>query len=122
MTLYTHKRQTLKKSKLTISTSSAFNYFIKKYLEISLSGSIICGNFPTTEKNPYEDYMCYVNETMSDEEILDKINHYINLPINEYNNIINNSYLITKNNFIYENANDKFNKIMEFIINENNQS
>ena len=76
----------------------------------------------TTEKNPYEDYMCYVNETMSDEEILDKINHYINLPINEYNNIINNSYLITKNNFIYENANDKFNKIMEFIINENNES
>ena len=112
----------INKSKLTISTSSAFNYFIKKYLEISLSGSIICGNFPTTEKNPYEDYMCYVNETMSDEEILDKINNYINLPINEYNNIINNSYLITKNNFIYENANDKFNKIMEFIINENNQS
>jgi len=94
----------INQSKLTISTSSAFNYFLKKYLEISMSGSIIAGNFPSTEINPYINSMCLLDETMSDNTIISKLKTFINLSNNDYNTIINNSYEYTKNNLLYSNG------------------
>ena len=33
----------------------------KKYIEISLSGSIICGDFPSLDNNIFSDCMCIIN-------------------------------------------------------------
>ena len=110
-------------SKLTISTSSAFNYFLKKYLEISMSGSILAGNFPTTENNPYINCMCLLDETMTDDTILSKLKAFINLSDSDYNNIIKASHEYTSNNLSYENGLINFDNIFDNITNniiENN--
>ena len=99
----------INQSKITICTSSIFNYFVKKYIEISLSGSIICGDFPLLEDNIFSDCMCIINNNMSDIEILNQINNYINLSSIEYNNIITKAYNISFNKFSYEIGLNKFN-------------
>ena len=71
--------QLINKAKITISTCSSFNYLLKKYIEISLSGSIIAGNFPETEENLYKDCMCLLDETDSDEIIIEKLKTILEL-------------------------------------------
>ena len=112
----------INKSKITISTGSAFNYFVKKYLEISASGSIIAGNFPKTEKNLYNDCMCYLDENMSDEQIIDKLKLYLDLNKNDYNTLVKKSYNITNSCFTYKNASDYFNHLLNFIDNHDNKN
>ena len=112
----------INQSKLTICTSSVFDYFVKKYIEISLSGSIICGDFPDLENNIYLDNMCNINNNMSDEDILKTINKYLNLTPIEYNNIINNAYNISLSNFSHTIGVNKFNTfINNILLNQNNQ-
>lgn len=105
----------INQSKLTISTSSAFNYFLKKYLEISMSGSILAGNFPITEHNPYTNCMCLLDETMNDNTILSKLKAFINLSNSDYNNIIKASYEYTSNNLSYEKGLIKLDNIFDSI-------
>ena len=110
----------INQSKLTICTCSIFQYFVKKYIEISLSGSIICGDFPNLENNIYLDNMCNINNNMSDNDILTQINKYLSLSPIEYNNIINNSYNITLSNFSHDIGINKFNKFINNILDTQN--
>ena len=67
--------------------------------------------------------MCYLDETMDDNTILNKLKSFINMNDYDYNNIIYQSYEYTKNNLSYNNAVIHFNKIFNNITNntENNQ-
>ena len=107
----------INKAKITLSTCSKFNYFLKKYIEISLSGSVIAGNFPSTETNIYKDCMCLLEENDSDEEIIKKINHILNLSSHDYNKIIDHSYNVSIENHNYIQANKHFDKIINYIYN-----
>ena len=107
--------QLINKAKITISTCSSFNYLLKKYIEISLSGSIIAGNFPVTEENLYKDCMCLLDETDSDEVIIEKLKKILELSDTNYNNIIKNSYNISIENYIYNNGLERFNKIIDYM-------
>ena len=78
-----------------------------------MSGSIIAGNFPSTEINPYINSMCLLDETMSDNTIISKLKAFISLSNNDYNNIINNSYQYTKNNLLYSNGILALNNIID---------
>ena len=113
----------INKAKITISTCSSFNYFLKKYIEISLSGSIIAGNFPKTEnENVYENTMCLLEETYTDELIIHKLKNILSLSSEEYNNIVKKSYEISMENYTYTQGLEKFDKIFNYIYNlqENN--
>ena len=107
----------ISKAKITISTCSSFNYLLKKYIEISLSGSIIAGNYPHTEENIYKDCMCLLEETDSDIEIIEKLKKILNLSSDEYNKIINDSYDVSINNYTYKQGLLRFNKIIDYINN-----
>jgi hypothetical protein len=107
--------QLINKAKITISTCSSFNYLLKKYIEISLSGSIIAGNYPTTEENIYKNCMCLLDETDNDEVIIEKIKNILNLSKEDYNDIIRESYKISIENHSYTNAIERFNKIINYI-------
>ena len=109
--------QLINKAKITISTCSSFNYLLKKYIEISLSGSIIAGNYPTTEENIYKNCMCLLDETDTDEVIIEKIKNILNLSREDYNNILIESYKISIENHSYINAIERFNKIIDYICN-----
>ena len=107
----------ISKLKITISTCSSFNYLLKKYIEISFSGSIIAGNFPITEENIYKDCMCLLEDTDSDIEIIEKLKKILNLSSDEYNKIINDSYDVSINNYTYKQGLLRFNKIIDYINN-----
>tara|TARA_B100001250_G_C19729578_1_gene757795 strand:+ start:75 stop:1250 length:1176 start_codon:yes stop_codon:yes gene_type:complete len=111
--------QLINKSKITISTCSSFNYLLKKYIEISLSGSIIAGNYPTTEENLYKECMCLLDETDTDEVIIQKLQNILNLSNEDYNDIIRDSYKISVENYSYIQGVERFNKIINYI-DENN--
>tara|TARA_A100001015_G_C14932058_1_gene688860 strand:- start:1054 stop:1398 length:345 start_codon:yes stop_codon:yes gene_type:complete len=105
----------ISKAKITISTCSSFNYLLKKYIEISLSGSIIAGNYPHTEENIYKDCMCLLEETYSDIDIIEKLKKILNLSSDEYNKIINDSYDVSVNNYTYKQGLLRFNKVIDYI-------
>lgn len=105
----------ISKAKITISTCSSFNYLLKKYIEISLSGSIIAGNYPHTEENIYKDCMCLLEETDSDIDIIEKLKKILNLSSDEYNKIINDSYDVSVNNYTYKQGLLRFNKVIDYI-------
>ena len=111
--------QLINKTKITISTCSSFNYLLKKYIEISLSGSIIAGNYPTTEENKYKNCMCLLDETDTDEVIIEKIKNILNLSKEDYNNIIRDSYKISIENYSYNQGVERFNKIINYIYKNN---
>jgi hypothetical protein len=117
ITIKNELSQLINKSKITISTCSSFNYLLKKYIEISLSGSIIAGNYPTTEENIYKNCMCLLDETDTDEVIIEKIKNILNLSKEDYNDIIRESYKISIENHSYINAIERFNKIIYYICN-----
>lgn len=61
-------------SYLAVATTSKYNFLVKKYLEIPACGTMILGNIPTNYKNIYnEKTMCAVDNTMTGNEIADKI-------------------------------------------------
>jgi hypothetical protein len=62
--------KTIAQSYLTICTRSRSDTLMKKYLEISASGSTILGNIPSDYKNLFSGNIVEVDESMTDEEIL----------------------------------------------------
>tara|TARA_B100001094_G_C18191818_1_gene807814 strand:- start:633 stop:5519 length:4887 start_codon:yes stop_codon:yes gene_type:complete len=105
----------INKSKITICTSSMFNYFIKKYIEIPLSNSVLAGNFPKQEKNIFDNNMIYIDDDMEDKEIINKLKFYLDND-NLLNEMRDNSYKISCN-YTYKKGLDEFNNIINNIIN-----
>ena len=115
LTINTDLCKLIQKSKITIVTCSVFEYFVKKYIEVSLSGSLICGNFPSTEKNIFKNSMCLLEPTMSDEDIVAKIQKLLNLPYELIHNMIITNQNIALNNYTYTQGLTKFTNIINYI-------
>ena len=63
--------------------------------------------------------MCLLDETDTDEVIIEKIKNILNLSKEDYNNIIRDSYKISIENYSYNQGVERFNKIINYIY-ENN--
>lgn len=63
----------ISKSYITIATTSKYDFLIKKYQEIPLSGSMIMGNIPTNYSDIYTKDTIINIKTMNENEIIKKI-------------------------------------------------
>lgn len=68
-------------ARLCVATNSAYNFLIKKYLEIPSCGTAILGNIPSNYSDIFtEDTMVYVHRKMSDHEIMVEISNHLQNP------------------------------------------
>lgn len=64
----------INRSHITICTCSIFNYKVKKYIEVPLCNSVLCGNYPNIEKAIFNnDEMILLQEEWSDDDIKDYV-------------------------------------------------
>lgn len=84
----------LNRSKLCIGTKSRYDYLVGKYFEISSSNCLIVGDIPTDGINLLKNNILELSQTLSDNEIIDKLTNCIK-NYNEYTNIISNLKEIT---------------------------
>jgi hypothetical protein len=82
----------LNKSYIGITTSSSYNYFVMKYMEIALCGCVIAGNMPK-QGHIYFNKSDYISleKTMTDEQIIDILTKYLENKEILYK-MINNQY------------------------------
>lgn len=65
----------INKSKITIATKSRYDYQVAKYLEIVFCKSLIAGNIPSDGKYIFNNNILQLDNNMSDQEILNNIDH-----------------------------------------------
>lgn len=71
----------ISKSHLTIASSSKFDFFVKKYQEIPLSGSMILGNIPKDYDNILStNDIVHVTTSMHPDEIIEKVRWALSNP------------------------------------------
>lgn len=65
----------IQRSWLCIATKQIANLLLAKYYEIALCGSVVLGNYPDLEDERFlfNDNMIYIDDLMSDQEIIDRI-------------------------------------------------
>jgi len=68
----------LNQSKLVVSCATLADVCMHKYFEIIGSGSMVLGNIPSDFRGMFEGKICEVNEFMSDDEIISKIDFFLN--------------------------------------------
>lgn len=61
------------RSWLTVCTPSKYNYYLKKYAEVALSGSMPLGNLPPRGAQLQTDDIVHIHPSMSDAQILETI-------------------------------------------------
>lgn len=67
----------INKSWLCIACVSVFSYLVRKYLEISACNSVVVGDTNSQGQQIIGNNMVFINKTMSDKEIIDKITYYL---------------------------------------------
>lgn len=108
--------QIINSSKFTICTCSSFNYLLKKYFESALCGSVIIGNIPDRDADIFDNNYINIDNTMTDEKILNIIKSSIDNYQSKYiQNIKNNMYEIVKQNYTYKFGCEKFDKFIDYI-------
>lgn len=60
-------------SKICIATKSKYDYLVGKYFEISLCKSLIAGDIPTDGIGIFKGRIIELNNTMTDQQIIDKL-------------------------------------------------
>jgi hypothetical protein len=108
--------QAINKSYIGIVTSSSYDYFLKKYLEIPASYSMIAGNIPSRYRNILKGNIIELTPNMSDTQILNILLNNLKDKQKLMQNI-DNLHNIIINNFSYKNGNDLFHNIVNFIDN-----
>lgn len=103
----------LNRSKICITCSSKHNYRLGKYVEITMAGSVICGDLPYEDKVNFSKFVIEINMSMTDEEILNKIDYYLSNPkiLNEMSQL-GSKWSEQYTSDIY--ANNLFNSMVEF--------
>lgn len=79
----------INQSKICIATCSKYDYFVAKYLEIAFCKSVVAGNMATDGVNIFENNYVELNERMSDQDILNKLDEYLDNNI-KCEQIVNN--------------------------------
>jgi hypothetical protein len=67
----------INRSKLVIACTSYYNYRLGKYVEIPMCGGVIVGDIPYEEQTDFRKFVVEVNMSMSDDEIINKINNVL---------------------------------------------
>jgi len=67
----------INQSSLTVCTKSKVDYLVAKYVEAMASLSMPLGNLPAKEYPKFKKRVLYVDDAMTDEEILEKIEVYL---------------------------------------------
>jgi hypothetical protein len=106
--------QMINKSYIGIVTSSIHDYFLKKYLEIPASYTMIAGNIPIRYRNILQGNIIELTPNMSDAQIINILETALSDKKKLLNNIDYLHNLISKN-FSYENGNETFNDIVNAI-------
>lgn len=92
----------LNNSKICIATKSRYDYLVGKYFEISASGCLIAGDIPTDGKEILDNNILELTNSMSDDEIINKLTNCINNyemykdKINKLKNIVDTYYNLDK--------------------------
>lgn len=69
--------QLLNKSRMAVACSTIADICMHKFLEIGGSYCLILGDIPTDYQSFFKDKICEVNQFMSDDEILNKIDSFL---------------------------------------------
>lgn len=111
----------LNQSWMAVATKSNFDYLVCKYFEISASKCVVLGDMTDQGKNIWKNNYAHIDNTMSDEMILTKIEYYLNNKdlLKSYSQ---NMYEIIQNNYTYQNINIKLFSICEHINKKSNIS
>ena len=65
----------INKSKIALTCSSKFKYRLGKYVEIPMCNTLLCADKPYSNEN--YDFLIKINNTMSEEEIIQKLEFYL---------------------------------------------
>jgi len=106
----------INQSKITISTPSEYEYFIKKYMEIPLSNCVIAGRLPKEDGRILDNSIINLDNGMTDSEIVEKIKYYLNNET-EYKKLLENGQQIIKNNFTFDHGKKRIVKYYKKIFN-----
>ncbi|XWV26195.1 hypothetical protein QJ857_gp0882 [Tupanvirus soda lake] len=108
----------INESWICIACVSNYSYFVRKYLEISACNSIVVGDINSQGYNIIGSNMIFIDKTMTNQDILDKVNFYL------INKEIIAGLSFNKLNYIqqenYESYAEKLNIISNSIINNQN--
>tara|TARA_Y100000768_G_C23663350_1_gene534228 strand:- start:40 stop:639 length:600 start_codon:yes stop_codon:yes gene_type:complete len=107
----------INRAKYTLVTCSAFNYLVKKYMEITACGSIMIGNYPKYEDNPFKNNYINIDNDMSDNDIVQIIQNALNNYEQYKNTYIKYCHTYTLNNYSYNNGLQQFNKLINTVYN-----
>jgi len=104
----------INRSYITICTCSIFNYKVKKYIEVPLCNSVLCGNYPNLEKEIFnENEMILLKEEWSDNDIKD----YVLESLHKIDKMNLNTMQEKAKNYTYDKGVIKFDEIIKQIIN-----
>jgi len=107
----------INKSYLVVACSTIADICMHKYFEIAGSHSTILGDIPTSFGKLFKDKICEVNEFMSDEEILNKIDNFLSNK-KKLNKFTDELYEQLHKEHNYDEAIENFNNIFEKIVSE----
>tara|TARA_Y100000996_G_scaffold415213_1_gene408759 strand:- start:466 stop:1473 length:1008 start_codon:yes stop_codon:yes gene_type:complete len=105
----------INRAKYTLVTCSAFNYLVKKYMEITACGSIMIGNYPIYEDNPYKDKYIHLENDMNDNTIINIIQSALEQYDENKDKFINYCHNYTRSNFSYNNGTQQFDNLINLI-------
>ena len=102
----------INQSKFCISTSSDFDFLVKKYLEIPFCGTGIIGDIPSNYKDIFnEKNIVVINKTDNDKKIYGKL---LNVCKGKYDHLLNNNLSNKlRNKFSFENGYNDLISILE---------
>jgi len=109
----------INQSWLTVATKSINNLFLRKYSEIAFSGSVVIGNYPDLEPRYFDSNMIYIDDHMTDEQIVAKIKEAL-ADKERLREMANNMYHFFTNNFEYKNGLERFDNFIDDIVKKNN--
>ena len=104
----------INESCFTIATSSAANTFVKKYIEIPLSGSVLVGDIPKGYENLLQNNIVEIPQTTKNDDIFKKILDIIN---GKYDYMLNQERIdnfaeTIKSKYSYEQG---YNKLLQIL-------
>ena len=98
---FTELSKMINSSWITVATKSIYDYLVLKYFEISGSKSVVAGDFPEQGKEIWNNNYIELSNSMTDDEILDKLEFYLNNK-EKLVDITNNMYEVIHKNFTYK--------------------
>tara|TARA_Y100001963_G_C6714860_1_gene416118 strand:+ start:187 stop:1134 length:948 start_codon:yes stop_codon:yes gene_type:complete len=69
--------KSINSSKIVVTCSSIYKYRLGKYIEIPMCNAALAGDKPLDEKHSFDEFLIEINESMTDEEIIKKLEFFL---------------------------------------------